>query len=102
VNISKIAGLVGAAVAVVAAFVMIPYAGLALAVLGMIVGWAIAAEDNVRVIVSAMALATFSGTFGSVPTVGPWITAILANIAAMVAGAALLIILRNVYGRIKP
>jgi hypothetical protein len=101
VNIYKIAGLIGVVLAVVAAFVAIPYAGGALAVLGVIVGWAIATEDSVRVIVSAIALAALSGTFGGIPVAGPSLTAIIANIGAMVAGAALLIILRNVYGRIK-
>ena len=100
-NIYKIAGLIGVVLAVVAAFVAIPYAGAALAVLGVIVGWAIGTEDSVRVIVSAIALATLSGTFGGIPAAGPSLTAIIANIGAMVAGAALLIILRNIYGRVK-
>jgi hypothetical protein len=101
VNIYKIAGLIGVVLAVVAAFVTVPYAGAALAVLGVIVGWGMATEDSVRVIVSAVALATLSGTFGGIPVAGPSLTAIIANIGAMVAGAAVLMILRNVYNRVK-
>ncbi len=100
-SIYKIAGLIGVVLAIVAAFVAIPYAGVALAVLGVVVGWGMATEDSVRVIVSAVALAALSGTFGGIPVAGPSLTAIIANIGALAAGAALLIILRNVYGRIK-
>ncbi|MEI8299456.1 MAG: hypothetical protein WCH32_15730 [Pseudomonadota bacterium] len=101
-NIFKIAGLVGALVAIVAAFVGVPFSPAILAVLGAVVGWNIAAEDNVRVIVSAVALGALAGTFGSIPVVGPSLTAIIGNVGVLIAGAALLIILRNVVNRLKP
>ena len=44
----KIVGLIGLAIAIVAAFVAIPYIELVLLVIGLIVGWFIAREDTVR------------------------------------------------------
>ena len=42
----KIVGLIGLAIAIVAAFVAIPYIELVLLVIGLIVGWFIAREDT--------------------------------------------------------
>ena len=56
----KIVGLIGLAIAIVAAFVAIPYIELVLLVIGLIVGWFIAREDTVRVIVTALALTAFA------------------------------------------
>lgn len=100
-NPSKIAGLVGAVLAIVAAFVTVPYALAVLAVLGLVVGWNYAAELQVRVIVSALALHLLAGAFDAVPAAGPFITAILGNFGAMVAGVALMIILNNMYLKLK-
>jgi len=43
-DIYKIAALLGVVLAVVAAFVAVPYSGAALAILGAVVGWGVAAE----------------------------------------------------------
>jgi hypothetical protein len=101
VNLYKIVGLVGVVLAVVAAFVAIPYTPLALAVIGVVVGWNIAGEHHVRVIASAIALHMVSGAFDTLPVAGPMLTAILGNFGSMVAGATLLIIVRNMYVRFK-
>jgi hypothetical protein len=101
-SVQKILGLVGLLVAIVGAFVSIPYATLILLVLGLIIGYSIAAEHHVRVIVSALALYAFSGAFLAVPTIGTYLQAIVANIGQLAAGAALTIILVNVYNRFKP
>jgi len=102
VTAEKIVGLIGIALAIVAAFVAIPHIDLVLLVAGLVVGWSIAREDHVRVIVSAMALMGFAHLFGSVPEVGQYLSAILANAGLLAAGAALMIILRNVYSRFAP
>ena len=100
-TVFKIAGLIGLAIAVIAAFVPIPYAGLVIAIAGLVIGWGTPADGYVRVIVSALAMRAFAATFDAIPGAGPYITAILGNISVLIAGAALLIILRNIYSRLR-
>jgi hypothetical protein len=102
VNVFKIVGLLGVLVAVVAAFTNVPYAEPAMAIAGVVVGISVAAEHHVRVIVSALALHTIAGTFNGIPAAGASITTILGNFGTLAAGAALLIIVRNMYQRMKP
>ena len=101
-NVTKIIGLLGVLLAIVAAFVNVPYAAPILAIAGVVVGLSVAGEHHVRVIVSAMALLALASTFNGIPGVGPSITAILGNFGILAAGAALLIIVRNMYERLKP
>lgn len=101
-NVYKIIGLLGVLLAIVAAFVTVPYAEPALAIAGLIVGISIAGEHHVRVIVSALALHALAAVFNGIPGAGPSITAILGNLGVLAAGAAILIILRNMYARFKP
>lgn len=101
-SFQKILGLVGLAVAIVGAFVSIPYAALILLVIGLIVGYSIAGEHHVRVIVSALALSAFAGAFTAVPSVGTYLQAIVGGFGSIAAGAALTIILVNIYNRFKP
>jgi hypothetical protein len=100
-NIYKIAGIIGLLIAVVAAFVKIPYAMELMAIAGVIVALNIAAEDNVRVIVSAIAIPVVAGLFSGLPAIGTYVTSILTNLGYLIGGAALLIILRNVANRVK-
>ena len=101
-SVQKIVGLVGVLLAIVAAFVMIPYAALILAVLGLVAGFSIVAEEHVRVIVSALALKYLAETFMAIPQAGGYVTSIIGNVAALAAGAALMIVFRNIYARFKP
>ena len=98
----KIIGLIGIVVAIVAAFVDIPYFALILLVLGLIMGFWFAREDHVRLIVSALGLTAFAHLFGSVPTIGEYLEAIIGNFGLLAAGAATFVILRNIYGRYMP
>jgi hypothetical protein len=102
VNVYKIVGLLGVLLAIVAAFVSVPYAEPLIAVAGLIVGISVAGEHHVRVIVSALALHTVANAFNAIPGAGPSITTILGNFGTLAAGAALLIIVRNMYQRLKP
>ncbi|HVS24941.1 MAG TPA: hypothetical protein VMU03_14530 [Gammaproteobacteria bacterium] len=101
-SIQKIVLLVALLLALVAAFVTIPYAAPILAVLGLIAGFSMVREEHVRVIVSACALKYLGDTFGAIPQVGGHVTTIIGNIALLAAGAALMIIFRNIYARVKP
>jgi len=100
-NIYKIAGLIAVALAIIAAFVNIPYAALILAAIGLVIGWNVQADAHVRVIVSALALRAFSGAFNDLPAVGGHVTTILANVATVLTGIAVLVILRNIYKRLR-
>ena len=90
------------ALVVVGAFVTIPNLTAILVVLGLISGFSIDGADHVRVIVVAIALATRSGTLGSIPAVGVHLANIVASVGVLAAGAAIMVILRNVYARFKP
>jgi hypothetical protein len=101
-NVQKIVGLVAMALAVVGAFVVIPNLAAILVVGGLIIGFSIDGADHVRVIVSAVALAALAGTLAAIPAIGDRLAAIVGNIGLAAAGAAIMIIMRNVYHRFKP
>lgn len=98
----NILGLIGAALAIVGAFVTIPSLAAVLVILGLIAGFMIDGPDHVRVIVSALALAALAGTLNAIPSVGGYLTTIVSNFGVILAGAAIMIILRNIYARVKP
>jgi len=102
VNPFKIVGWVGIAIAVIGAFVDIPQSGLILLLLGLVGGYAIAAEDHVRVLVTALVLNALSGQLMLIPEVGEYLARIFQNAGIFVAGGALTIITRNVWKRFKP
>jgi hypothetical protein len=101
-NATKIVGLIGVLVAIVGAFVAIPYAAAILLIIGLFVGLSIIADHHVRVIVSALALTALAHTFDAIPQVGSYLSTIVSNLGVLAAGAALMIILRNMYARFKP
>ena len=101
-SVQKIILLVALLIAVVGAFTAIPYASPLLAVLGLVAGFWIVPEEHVRVIVSAVALKVIGDAFGAIPQAGGYLTSIIGNIALLAAGAALMIIFRNIYARVKP
>ena len=101
-SIIKVLGIVSVLLAIVGAFVAIPYLAAILVVLGLIGGASIAAEDHVRVIVTALALNSLAGVLTNIPEIGHYLTSIVANLGLMVAGGAITIILCNVYRRFKP
>jgi hypothetical protein len=99
-NIRKIVGLVSLAVAVVAAFVAFPYAALVLALLGIPIGLAAPGDAHVRVLVSALVLNLLGHAFDTIPAIGPYVGAIIANVGIALAGAALAIVFKNIYARL--
>lgn len=101
-NPYKVIGWVAVAIAVVGAFVEIPYAGLILVLLGLAAGVAMAAEDHVRVLVSALVLYSLSDVLTNIPEIGGYLTKIFSAAGVFAAGAALTIISRNIWKRYKP
>lgn len=101
-NPFKIVGWVAIAIAIIGAFVEIPYAGLLLVLLGLAAGFAIAAEDHVRVLVTALVLTSLAGVLMNIPEIGTYLTSIFSAVGTFAAGAALMIVTRNVWRRYKP
>jgi hypothetical protein len=99
-NIRKVVGLVAVAVAVIATFVAFPYATLVLALLGIPIGLAAPGDAHVRVLVSALVLNVLGHAFDTIPAIGPYVGAIIANIGIVLAGAALAIVFKNIYARL--
>jgi len=100
-SVQKIAGWIGVALAVLGAFAAIPYAAAFLLVIGLVVGFTIK-DEQVRVLVSALVLNGLAHAFDAIPEVGTYLTSILTNIGVFAAGAAFMIILRNLTNRLMP
>ena len=100
--IDKIVGLVGIAVAVVSAFVPIPHVFMILVIAGLIVGFWIPSDDQVRLIVTAFALFLFAPNIGTAPYVGKYLASILMAGGYMAMGAALMAIMRHLVERFMP
>jgi len=102
-NTEKILGLIGLAISLVGAFVAIPQQPLILVVVGGVVGALVNRDDSVRIIVSAVALGlAVNHTLDVIPTVGTMLSAIVGGLATFSAGAAVVLIVRNMVMRFKP
>lgn len=101
-NPFKIAGLAAILIAVLGAFIDIPRGDLLLVLLGLVVGYAVASEDHVRVLVTALVLSMLSGVFLAIPAIGSYLTSIYGDLGTFVAAGALMIVTRNIWRRFKP
>ena len=101
-NPFKLIGWAALAICVVSAFTTFEYMVAILVVLGLAAGVAIAGEDHVRVLVSALVLTGLSGVLMNIPGIGEYLAKIYSSAGAFVAGAAFTIIARNVWNRYKP
>jgi hypothetical protein len=89
----KIVLILGLLVALLAAFVNIPYVGLVLLVLGLVKGViGVADSDRILFLVMAVALGSVAGSLDVVPELGHILTAILMNVSAFISAAALAVI----------
>ncbi len=90
----KIVRIVALLVALVAAFIAIPYANLLMIVLGLAIGFmGVPDERRVIYLVTAVALTAVVGTLGPIPMVGEYLTAILTNASTIVNAGAVAVIL---------
>ena len=103
-NTDKIVGYMGLLIAILVGveLVAIPYAALLLLISGFVLGYYTPSEAQVRVLISAVALTMFDTVLAEIPEIGIYLKDIVANIAISAQGAALLIIMRNLYKRLKP
>ena len=100
-NFGKIALIIGLALSVVVGVgAAIPYAALALAILGLVSGCT-DDSDQVTVLVTAVALSAVHGALGEVPAVGGHITNILGGVSTLINAAALAVIIKGIVARVK-
>ena len=98
----KIIRLAALAVAIIAAFVAIPYIALILVVLGLALGFmGVPEERRLLFLVTAVALTSVAGALGPIPVVGEYLTAILTNISAAINAAAVAVIIMIIKDRIS-
>ena len=103
-DIGKTVKQVTALVAIIAALApgMIPSEGAILAVLGVVVGYYISEGDQMRVLVTTIALGMMAGGAGGIPALGAYVTSILTVFAGVYAAASCTIVVMNLVNRLKP
>ena len=84
----------------------VPYAGLALVVLGLVAGFMGSdnADVNQRTViyVVAVTLPIFSDSLDAIAVVGPWVNSVLDGVATGVQGMAVALVLMQLKARIMP
>lgn len=100
-SVSNIIRIIGILVATIAAFVTIPYVAVALAILGLIVGYFVKKDDRLLYLVAAVAIATVAGSLGAIPAIGEYLTAILTNLSALITAGAVTVIIVGIYERLR-
>ena len=101
-GVDKIVKLVGVIVAIVAAFVAIPYSAVIVALLGIAGAWFIADDDRMRFLVAAIALNMAQGGLDAIPAVGPILTTALGGLNGLLLAAAATVVILGVIDRVKP
>ena len=102
-GVDKIVKLVGVVVAVVAGLWSgFPEAALIITLLGIAGGWFIEADDRMRFLVAALALAAVHGALGPIPAIGEYLTAILGSISTLFNAAAATVIVLGTVDAVKP
>ena len=100
-NAVKIIRIVAVILAIAAALVAIPYSALALVVLGLAMGFmGVEEERRMMYLVTAIALATVTGSLGAIPAVGEYLTAILTNLSTAVSAGAVAVITMIIKDRV--
>ena len=98
---AKIVRILATAVAVIAAFVTIPYAALIMAVLGLGIGYFVEAERRMLYLVTVIALAgAAGGGLDAIPMAGEHIHNIFANVSSILNAGALVVIGTGIYEKV--
>ncbi len=99
---AKIVRIVAIVVLLVAALIpTIPYIAIALAILGLLVGYYVQADNRVTLFLIVIALASgAAGALSAIPVIGMYLTAILTSLGALLSAAAVTIIVTIVYERL--
>jgi len=101
-NAIKMVLIVGLVLALVGAFVDVPYAAFGLVILGLVLGFlGIGDSDRLLFLVMAIALATVANSLDVVPEIGSFLTAILSNASALISAAAIVVVGKMLTARIS-
>lgn len=101
-DIGKIVRLVAILFAIAAGLANIPEEGAIIAVLGLIGGWFIEEEYSTRFLVGVLALALANGALNDIPALGVFLTNVLTAVSALFNAAAVMVIAKGVFARLKP
>lgn len=78
----------------------VPMGALILALAGLVLGYYVASENRISLILMAVFLSTGSGAVDSIPAIGPYLTSILSSAGAALAAAAVTIVVLVSYERV--
>jgi hypothetical protein len=94
VLVALVAGLMGG----------FPQSVLVIAVLGAVAGYFVDADDRLRFLVAALAIAAFSGALGDIPVVGEHISNALGQngLASAYAAGAVTVLVMGLIDKLKP
>ena len=101
----RIIKLVGLLVALIAGVIGgFPYSAVVIAILGLVGGYFVAADDRMRFLVATIALTAVSGAANSIPAVGPFITAALGSggLTALFQAGAITAIVMGTVEAVRP
>ena len=97
----KIIRLAALAVAVIAAFVTIPYVALLMIILGLAIGFmGVPEERRMIYMITAVTLTAVAGSLGPIPVAGEYLTSILTNLSTIINAGAVAVILMIVKDRV--
>ena len=99
----KIVLIIGLILAIIAAFVTNAYLGMAVVILGIIVGiMGVTDSERLLFLVLAIALATVAGSIDVIPVVGHYVTAILTSVSALISASAATVIVKIIIEKVTP
>jgi len=100
-NAAKIIRILALLLAIVMAFVSVPYGALGLAVLGLLNGFmGVEEERRINYLLMAIALTMSASALNMVPAVGSYLTAIFSNIAAVLQAGVLALLMLVIKERV--
>lgn len=99
---AKIVRLLGVVLVIAAALIpAIPYAALALAIVGLAVGYYVDKDNRGNLFLIVIVLASgAAGALDAIPGIGMQLTSILTNLGALLAASAVTVIVMVVYERL--
>lgn len=101
-QVAMIARLIAVLVAIVGAFVGIPYAATILIVLGVVASVGVEDDQRVLLLLSTMVLMAAGMQLAVIPAVGDVVATIIRNLGLAYLGASLGVILTALARRLKP
>ncbi|WP_428100092.1 hypothetical protein [Candidatus Rariloculus sp.] len=100
---AKIVRIVGLVVVLIAALVpaAMQYAGIAVAIVGLAVGYYTSADNRAVLFLVVIALLSgVAGALGGIPVIGMYLTAILTSLGALLSAAAVTVVVTMTYERL--